>query len=159
MNTYRRKNRKANLTRKELFIDLAVLLVLLAFVLPSYLRSQIPANELEALGHIRALTSAQNVFHSEHGRYASTLRELGAVQANFLDANWAACIKSGYSYALNATTDSYTITASPILYETTGTKYFFTDCSGIVRFELAGGACRYSAPVDEVELAQALASL
>lgn len=153
METYRRRNKKLNLTRTELIIDVAVLVALISFALPSFLRSQIPSNELEALGHIRALASAQNVYHSEHGRYATTFKELATVPTDFLSANWTASITSGYKYSLDGDDDNYAINATPILYETTGIKHFYTDCTGIVRFEVVGGACRYSAPVDEFEVA------
>jgi len=155
MSTYTiKKKKKANLTRAELIIDLTVLVALLAFGLPTFLRAQIPSNELAALGHVRAITGAQNMFHSEHGRYAESIRELASDDTSFLDANWTASIKSGYTYSLETSGHDYTLNAAPVLHETTGNKYFYTDSTGIVRFEVAGPAGRYSAPVDEVELAQ-----
>ena len=62
--------------------------------------------------------------------------------------------KNGYTITFiagpsdaNGTIDSYRITASPIVVNQTGTRYFFTDQTGIIRVQVGAPASANSPPL------------
>lgn len=77
---------------------------------------------------LRHITSAQENFKGNKGRYAS-LEEL--FEAKILDRDHA--LTEEYSIDVQASGDKFTITATPRNYGKTGRRSFFTDETGVVR--------------------------
>ena len=145
----------------ELLIVVAILLIIAAIAIPNLLRSRIAANQASAVGSLRTLNTAEITYATTYNTgYTSTLGDLGppaagtnpvATAAGLVDevlagtaggAGSAATTsaKSGYqfTYAAGATDTSgrintYSITATPISVGTTGTNFYFTDQSGVIR--------------------------
>jgi type IV pilus assembly protein PilA len=140
----------------ELLIVVAIILIIAAIAIPNLLRSRIAANQASAVGSLRTLNTAEITYATTYNTgYTSTLGSLGppatgnpvATAAGLIDSVLAGgsstatiSAKSGYSftYAAGATDTSgrinlYSITATPISVGTTGTNYYFTDQSGVIR--------------------------
>src|ERR1700691_1343683 len=94
----------------ELFIVVAVILILAAIAIPNFINSKLRANESAAVENLRTITSANVVYSTTwQTGYASTLATLGgnsatptATAAGLLDSVLSSGNKSGYSYSYSA---------------------------------------------------------
>ena len=146
----------------ELLIVVAIILIIAAIAIPNLLRSRIAANQASAVGSLRTLNTAEVTYSTTYNTgYSSTLGDLGpnaggsqptasyaglidevlsgigtAGSGNTATTSW----KSGYSFTYSAAAtdtngkiDSYSFTATPIQAGTTGTNFYYTDQSGVIR--------------------------
>jgi type IV pilus assembly protein PilA len=138
----------------ELLIVVAIILIIAAIAIPNLLRSRMASNEASAVGSLRTINTAEVTYASTYPNYGFTsLAILGGVAnpatpaaANILDpvlgCTTAPCSKSGYTMTVTDTpTDgiappvtNYTAEAFPLTQGQTGTRSFFTDASGVIRF-------------------------
>ncbi len=141
----------------ELLIVVAIILIIAAIAIPNLLRSRIAANEASAVGSVRTINTAEVTYaatYPEQG-FATDLTLLGGTgtsatsdAALLLDQVLAAGTKSGYSFTAvgsggNPPTSPnvlYTVTASPVVVDQTGKRYFFSDQSGVIRYNATGVA-------------------
>lgn len=148
-------NRDCGFSLIELLIVVSVLLIIAAIAVPNFLRARMAANEASAVSSCRTVNTAEFTFMAFYRQgYTSTLAQLGppasgpttSAAADLIDARLAAGQRSGYvfSYAPRALVDdrytSYEFNASPAIPNDTGTRYFFTDPSGVIRQNVAGPA-------------------
>jgi prepilin-type N-terminal cleavage/methylation domain-containing protein len=141
----------------ELLIVVAIILIIAAIAIPNLLRSRIAANQASAVGSLRTLNTAEVTYATTYNTgYTGTLGNLGpntagqspvATAAGLIDsvlsggaATATMSSKSGYSFVYTpAATDAsgridvYSITATPLAVGTTGTNFYFTDQSGVIR--------------------------
>lgn len=134
----------------ELLIVVAIILIIAAIAIPNLLRSRIAANQASAVGSLRTLNTAEITYASTYNTgYTSDMAYLGPNTANpnqptstaagLIDSVLASGIKSGYSFVYSAGTadasgriNTYEFTGSPIS-PSTGTNYYYTDQSGVIR--------------------------
>jgi type IV pilus assembly protein PilA len=136
----------------ELLIVVAIILIIAAIAIPNLLKSKMAANESSSVGSLRTINTGEVEYASScpNVGYSATLAELNSGAAciggkGIIDAVLAGGTKSGYTFAyapvasggLNAT---YTTTALPITYQTTGQRSFFSDQTGVIRYALVGSA-------------------
>jgi prepilin-type N-terminal cleavage/methylation domain-containing protein len=141
----------------ELLIVVAIILIIAAIAIPNLLRSRIAANQASAVGSLRTLNTAEITYATTYNTgYTATLGNLGppaagtnpvATAAGLIDsllsggtATATSSVKSGYAFIYTpAATDAsgrintYGITATPITVGTTGTNYYYSDMSGVIR--------------------------
>jgi prepilin-type N-terminal cleavage/methylation domain-containing protein len=147
----------------ELLIVVAIILIIAAIAIPNLLRSRIAANQASAVGSLRTLNTAEVTYATTYNTgYSATLGDLGppssgggtttpsATAAGLVDevlsgsaaggAQAMVSSKSGYGFAYspaatdtNGKTNTYSITATPISVGTTGTNFYYTDQSGVIR--------------------------
>ena len=144
----------------ELLIVVAIILIIAAIAIPNLLRSRIAANQASAVGSLRTLNTAEVTYATTYNSgYTAYLGYLGgtpgtttpvATAAGLIDevlsgsaANGptaTSSAKSGYEFVYTpAGTDTsgrintYSITASPVSVGTTGTNFYYTDQSGVIR--------------------------
>jgi prepilin-type N-terminal cleavage/methylation domain-containing protein len=146
----------------ELLIVVAIILIIAAIAIPNLLRSRIAANQASAVGSLRTLTTAEVTYATTYNSgYSATLGDLGPAAAgtNVPNATAAGLIdevlsgmntsagsgatmssKSGYTFVyipgatdLTGKVNTYSILATPINVGTTGTNFYFTDQSGVIR--------------------------
>jgi type IV pilus assembly protein PilA len=147
----------------ELLIVVAIILIIAAIAIPNLLRSRIAANQASAVGSLRTLNTAEVTYSTTYNTgYSATLGDLGPAASgqNTPTASYAGLVdevlsgigtagsnnsvlvssKSGYQFTYSpAATDSngkidfYSFTAAPISAGTTGTNYYYTDQSGVIR--------------------------
>ena len=100
-------------------------------------------NEVNALGTLRSIRSRQIIFQEkdESHRYG-TLEQL--VKAKLLSEDLAAGKKQGYLFKTKPTKGQeeyfWTATATPVKPGETGTRHFFVDQTGVIRFSTEGPA-------------------
>ena len=133
----------------ELLIVVAIILIIAAIAIPNLLRSRIAANQSSAVGSLRTLNTAEITYSSTFGNgFTVDMPSLGptadgssptSTAAGLIDSVLAAGSKSGYSFTYSpGTSDSsgkintYMFTAVPIT-SSTGTNYYYTDQSGVIR--------------------------
>ena len=129
-------------------LSLIPILMIAAIAIPGLLRAKMAANEASAVTSLRLIYTACDSYHGAYGvGYPKSLANLGpsasasAEAANIIDANLASGQKSGYlfSYRTGGRVDAaspmrYVVNADPITPGTTGTRHFFTDQTGIIRW-------------------------
>ena len=151
----------------ELLIVVAIILIIAAIAIPNLLRSRIAANEASAVGSLRTINTAEVTYASTYPStgFATTLQYLGpgaagnttatSTSALLLDSvlgcSTTTCSKSGYSFTISGGTDSpvssYSVTGVPVTAGQTGQRYFYTDASGVIRFNATASASSTDNPL------------
>ena len=147
----------------ELLIVVAIILIIAAIAIPNLLRSRIAANQASAVGSLRTINTAEITYASTYNAgYSTTLPALQppatgalptAAAAGLIDSVLAGATKSGYGFVYTAGTatagriDTYTLTANPSAAGTTGTNFYFTDQSGVIRQNSTGTAAATDSPI------------
>ena len=150
------KNKHRGFSLIELLIVVAIILIIAAIAIPNLLRSKMAANEASAVASLRTYTTAIVSYQTTYGTDPSTdMSQLGpsttpsSANADLVDnlLGSASPIKSGYTFtytagtaASNGSISTYSLTAQPQTYNTTGQRYFFTDQSGVIRQTTNGTA-------------------
>jgi type IV pilus assembly protein PilA len=144
----------------ELLIVVAIILIIAAIAIPNLLRARISANEASSVSSLRTMNTACITYNSTYGQYPLVIADLGPVaapaiptstQADLLDQVLAPASgvpqKSGYNFTYASTGSVYTINGDPITVNQTGVRHFFTDASGVIRFNAAATAAVTDSPL------------
>jgi len=147
----------------ELLIVVAIILIIAAIAIPNLLRSRIAANQASAVGSLRTINTAEITYASTYNTgYSASLPALGpgaagaqptASAAGLIDSVLAGGIKSGYGFTYVPGTptagriDTYDLHAEPTARGTTGTNYYFSDESGVIRQNTTGSASETDSPI------------
>jgi len=143
----------------ELLIVVAIILIIAAIAIPNFLHSKIAANQSSAVGSMRSLNTACVSYSTSYGQFPTSLTDLGPIgsggtpsstSADLIDSVLASGSKSGYTFVYTAGTSnqSYSVTATPIILGSSGQNMYFTDQSGVIRFDTSGaGAAAASTPI------------
>ena len=141
----------------ELLIVVAIILIIAAIAIPNLLRSRIAANEASAVGSIRTINTAQITYSSTYPDCGyTTLGNLGGVGgvysgAGLIDTVLASGVKSGYSFVSTASgatgtcgsnstpNTTYIVNGDPLSPQT-GTRHFYSDETGVIRYNLTAAA-------------------
>jgi prepilin-type N-terminal cleavage/methylation domain-containing protein len=147
----------------ELLIVVAIILIIAAIAIPNLMRSRIAANQASAVGSLRMLNTCEISYASTFTLgYSANLQSLGptaaganptSTAAGLIDSVLMSGAKSGYSFTYSpGVSDStgrvmaYTITGVPIS-SNTGTNYYFTDNSGVIRQNSTTTAASTDSPI------------
>ena len=145
----------------ELLIVVAIILIIAAIAIPNLLKARIAANQASAVGSLRTIVTSNTQYQSSYGVFAPTLAALGgatpcvssAATACLIDqvlagASTAATAKSGYffTYALPVP-GNYTVNGDASAQGTTGDMHYFTDQSGVIRFNPGAAATIADNPI------------
>jgi type IV pilus assembly protein PilA len=138
----------------ELLIVVAIILIIAAIAIPNLLRSRIAANQASAVGSLRTINTGEITYASTYNvGYTAALSYLGpptgggvptSTMAGLLDSILAGVgngsAKSGYTFTYapgvadaSGHINQYQLNASPSTVGTTGTNFYFTDESGVIR--------------------------
>ena len=143
----------------ELLIVVAIILIIAAIAIPNLLRSRMAANEASAVGSLRTINTAAVTYSSTYPSvgYPASLAALGtsgtasSASSDLVDNVLAAGTKSGYGFTFTAGTGTpstgYSVNADAVAQGTSGTRGFYTDQSGVIRYNSANGATSASAPL------------
>ena len=140
----------------ELLIVVAIILIIAAIAIPNLLRSRMAANEASAVGSLRTINTAEVTYSTTYPNigFAVDLTSLGGAAPCTTAVSGAACliddvlsitqVKSGYKFAaagangggpINVT---YTTSAVPSVIGQSGQRGFYSDQSGVIRYDPTG---------------------
>lgn len=156
----------------ELLVVVAIILLIAAIAIPSFLRSRMAANEASAVGSLHNIETAEVAYASAYPTlgFAPDLNTLGpgstpgnttptSTNACLLDSvlgcpagvGTASCQKSGFSFSITSGTEnpvsSYIINANPVVLGQTGQRYFYSDASGMIRYNSTAPAASVDQPI------------
>ena len=147
----------------ELLIVVAIILIIAAIAIPNLLKSKMAANESSAVGSLRTYTTAMVTFSTQCPNlgYPAALTLLGAGPGDCTGANIvdnvlgvAAPTKSGYTFtyvagaaAANGVVSTYTLNANPVTAGTTGQRRFFSNQTGVIRYNQTAAAAVTDPPL------------
>ena len=135
----------------ELLIVVAIILIIAAIAVPSFIHSRIAANEAAAAAALRTVNTAQISYNSAYptAGFASSLAALGGATcaapsstgACLIDQVLAGGQRSGYSFVLTnvsgSPASSYNVIASPILSNYSGVRNFCSFEDAVLRASMA----------------------
>ncbi len=141
----------------ELLIVVAIILIIAAIAIPNLMRARMSANEASAVGSVRSINTAEISYNATYSNlgFATSLPYLGGPAGAacvpstssgcFIDSSLSTGTKSGYKFTLaigsspvvGGTTPSYSISASPVTANQTGTRYFCSFEDAVVRSSTA----------------------
>ena len=145
----------------ELLIVVAIILIIAAIAIPNLMRSKMAANESSAVGSLRTINTAMVTYSTTFPSigYSANLGSLGNAGATtpctsnqaavstascLIDSVLASGTKSGYVFTATAGATvpavTYTSSATPQAPNQSGTRYFCSDQSGVIYFNLTA-AC------------------
>jgi type IV pilus assembly protein PilA len=148
----------------ELLIVVAIILIIAAIAIPNLLRSRIAANQASAVGSCRTLNTAEITYATTYNvgftvtmGYLSPPTTAGAnptsTAAGLIDSILGAGNKSGYKFTYSpgasdstGRVNTYMILAVPIT-SSTGTNYYYTDQSGVIRQNSTTTAASTDSPI------------
>ena len=143
----------------ELLIVVAIILIIAAIAIPNLLRSRIAANEASAVGSIRTINTSEVTYASTYPDVGfALLPALGgtggsATGAGLLDSVLSGGAKSGYAFTVTTAgatgtgpATTYTVNGDPQNSQT-GQRHFFSDQSGVIRYNVSQQASGSDSPL------------
>lgn len=133
----------------ELLIVVTIILVIAAIAIPNFLKSRVAANQSSAVASLHTLALAQMTYASTYGAgYSVDLPTLAppasggspsSTAAGLIDSVLASGVKSGYTFTYSpgpvdstGRINSFSYSANPTS-NFTGTQFYFTDDTGVIR--------------------------
>jgi prepilin-type N-terminal cleavage/methylation domain-containing protein len=156
----------------ELLIVVAIILIIAAIAIPNLQRAKMSANEASAVAGMRTIFTAEAAYYAQGWSnpgalgFSATLQDLGnsagcnppsitsACQLDNVMANATTAVtaKSGYYYTYTPISTGglnvgFSLNSDPAQRGSSGQRSFYTDQSGIVRFNPAVAATASDVPV------------
>ncbi len=131
----------------ELLIVVAVIGIIAAIAVPNLVQSKKAANEASAISSVRNLVTAQITYASTVG--SGSFGDMGDLSAaKFIDEVLGSGNKDGYNFTVTGggSNSAFTVNGDPVD-DNSGTRHFFSDETGVIRFELGGPASAGSQPL------------
>jgi prepilin-type N-terminal cleavage/methylation domain-containing protein len=147
----------------ELLIVVAIILIIAAIAIPNFLRSRVAANQSSAVASLHTLGIAEMTYSSTYGEgFSFDMTYLApptggaspsSTAAGLIDSILAAGVKSGYNFTYSpgaadgtGRINDFSFSADPIS-SSTGTEYYYTDTSGVIRQNSTTAAGSTDSPV------------
>ncbi|MCK5491512.1 MAG: type II secretion system protein [Candidatus Omnitrophica bacterium] len=132
-----KKSRKG-FTLIEIMMVLAVIMILAGVAIPSMIRSRVTSNEATTIVNLKGLYTAFIMYYNDNDKeYPLALAEM----SKYISASLAQGSKSGYLYVYQRIDeDTFEVNANPERLGNTGSRYFYLNESGIIRYNSSGEA-------------------
>jgi len=133
----------------ELLIVVAIIGIIAAIAVPNLLQSKAAANEASAISAVRNIVTSQITYSATlgSGSYAGTLTDLQ--NANLIDSVLGNGTKDGYTFTSTGVGSTFTVNASPNTVGSTGTRFFFANESGVIRYSTSSAAGTNDSPLGQ----------
>ncbi|HVY62920.1 MAG TPA: hypothetical protein VHF22_14780, partial [Planctomycetota bacterium] len=119
------------------FVAVPVVAMVAAVAIPNIMQAKKQGNEAAAIGTLRTITTAQELFKERQNAYAEDLPALG--KAQFIDRGAAMGMKNGYRFRIVASSsEGWSAVAVPLQPGKTGDRSFYVDQTGVIRFTYGG---------------------
>ncbi len=120
----------------ELLIVVAIIGIIAAIAVPNLLQSKAAANEASAISAIRNIVTSHITYSATvgSGKYGTDLTTL--MNAKLIDSVLGSGTKDGYTFYSTGTAIAFTVNADPTVPYTTGSRWFFSDESGVIRVDM-----------------------
>jgi type IV pilus assembly protein PilA len=158
------KRTQAGFSLIELLVVVAIIMIIMAIAIPSFLSAKISANESSAVSSIHSVNTAEIAYSSTFTDigFSANLANLGpgatlpcpgtSTASCYIDSTLASGTKSGYNFTYNQNTAQtpavqFTINANPTIQSITGVKAFYSDQSNTIRYNSSGVADINSLPI------------
>jgi prepilin-type N-terminal cleavage/methylation domain-containing protein len=142
----------------ELLLVVAVILIIAAIAIPSFMRARMRANEANAVASLHVIHTAAVTYTTTYPDlgYPTSLASMGganpctasSTQACLLDDLLSQGFKDGYSFVWTGDgllpSVGFTLTATPQLVGHSGQNMYCTDPSGVVFYDPSGSGCTTS---------------
>ncbi len=131
----------------ELLIVVAVIGIIAALSIPNLVKSKAAANEKVAITYMRSWTAAQELYHTRLGVYADADNQL---YNEGLISFRGSADGFGYNFSIdNGSNSLYTWwgTSRPDVPGETGSRWFYIDHTGVIRWSMSGNADSSSPPL------------
>ncbi len=130
----------------ELLIVVSVIGIIAAIAVPNLVKSKAVANEGAAISAVRTVVTAQITYSTKagSGSFAADLPQLQA--ANLIDSVLGSGTMEAYSLSVSGNSAGFAVNARPLVYGNTGTRSFYSDESGVIRYTTADAAATASSP-------------
>jgi type IV pilus assembly protein PilA len=148
-------SRKSGFTLIELMIVVAIIAIIAAIAIPSLLNARKAGNEASAISSLRTLVTVNEQYRTRFQFYAASLAALQ--DKGYIDSVLGSGLKSGYNFESYAgggagTPNTWSVNANPGANRAnegvTGDRSFFTDQSGVIRFDPSAVADVTDNPID-----------
>jgi len=145
----------------ELLLVVAIILIIAAIAIPSFMRARMRANEANAVASLHVIHTAAVTYTTTYPDvgYPANLASMGganpctasSTQACLLDDLLSQGIKDGYSYVWTSDgltpSVGFTLTATPQSVGNSGQNMYCTDQSGIIFYDTSGSGCTNTSQV------------
>ena len=125
-------------------VTIAVIAILLTIAIPSFLNARKSANETTAIGFLKMAISIGIQYRERFDSYPAAPDDLFV--SGFIDPGQD---PRGYDVNLVSSPDTWSLTADPEVPGVSGDRYFYTDESGVIRFDMSATATSTSSPLGE----------
>lgn len=124
----------------ELLIVVAIIGIIAAIAVPNLLQSKAAANEASAISSVRNIVTSHITYSATtgSGSYAAGLTQLAS--SSLIDSVLAGGTKDGYTFTSSGGSTQFNIVARPVTYGSSGTRGFYSDESGVIRYTTANSA-------------------
>jgi len=137
--------RSAGLTIIEFMIVVAVLTVVVAIAIPSFVNARKASAETKTKTRLRSTVTLSEQYRGRFGTYAPSLTEM--INAG-LTPDYDTNPQSSYIFSYSGATFTWTMNGDPRAPGSTGDNYFYADQTGVIRFSPTGPADSTSQPIE-----------
>jgi len=137
----------------ELMIVIAIIAIIAAIAIPNLLEARKGANEAAAISSLRTLVTTQALFRDAdkdgdgQANFAGSLLVLQQ-NGNLIDDVLATGTKQGYVFTCLTADAGYSFSSTAIpINNKTGTRRFYVDESGVIRFTTIGTPALANTPI------------